>query len=65
MSERLCGSCWYFVSARSCYDKPIWGHCTWPIQHGHEEEAGPNGQFTWADNTCEDYRARQEAITRG
>ena len=59
MSEQSCGNCWYFVSARSCYDQPIWGHCTRPTPPD-DEEAGPKGRFTWTDDTCEHFRARQE-----
>ena len=59
MSEKSCGNCWYFASSRSCYDQPIWGHCTWPAPDD-DEKAGPNGRFTWTDDTCEHFRARQE-----
>ena len=63
MSERTCGNCYHFSSARSCYDKPTWGHCTWPTDDA-EDTVGPDGRFTWADDTCEHYEARQQIIAQ-
>ena len=63
MNSQSCGKCRYFATSRSCYDQPIWGHCTWPVQDD-EEYTSPNGRFTWTDDTCEHFTARHEVIAQ-
>ena len=58
MDQPRCEVCRYFASAYTCIEKPTWGHCMWS---GHKNRSGQGtGLFTWADDSCVNYRVRQE-----
>jgi hypothetical protein len=59
MDKPQCEACRYFASAYTCIEKPTWGHCTWS-GHGDHGDLQGTGLFTWADDCCINYRARQE-----
>ena len=58
MMERQCGRCRFFSAARSCMEKPTWGHCLYGVHEGGDcTEA--EGRFTWANKTCEHFKVRE------
>jgi hypothetical protein len=64
MTDQRCKACQYFSPARTCIEKPDWGHCTWAT--GIDANQGKvAGLFTWADDTCQHFvRRRQSALHR-
>jgi hypothetical protein len=63
MDESRCATCRYFASAYTCMEKPTWGHCMWSGYRNRRDNQGA-GLFTWADDSCVNYRARQEEPAR-
>ena len=63
MSELRCEWCQYFAPAYTCIEKPTWGHCMWSGFSGRRAKQN-NGLFTWADDTCMNYLAKQEEPAR-
>ncbi|HNY77309.1 MAG: hypothetical protein RBS72_02385 [Sedimentisphaerales bacterium] len=60
MIEQRCELCRYFSPARTCIEKPTWGHCTWAIPTDADSD-GMAGLFTWADDTCQHFVMRRES----
>jgi hypothetical protein len=64
MDDQKCERCRYFASAYTCMEKPTWGHCMWAGFRNRANKQG-SGLFTWADDSCTNYRAKQtETVTR-
>jgi hypothetical protein len=63
MSEPRCDLCHYFAPAYTCMDKPAWGHCMWPACSGRFGKKG-RALFTWADDRCANYRAKQRIAAK-
>lgn len=63
MVDQQCEGCRYFSPARTCIEKPTWGHCTWAT--GTDADQGRmEGLFTWADDTCPHFVRRRQSLLR-
>ncbi|MBM4024380.1 MAG: hypothetical protein FJ280_03100 [Planctomycetes bacterium] len=65
MTGQLCSACEHFAPAHTCIERPTWGHCMKLIG----AKPGWSTQklrpfFTWADNRCDDFQARQAPVVR-
>jgi hypothetical protein len=59
MNDAKCERCEFFASAYTCMDKPAWGHCMW-AGFRNRGNAQSSGLFTWADDSCVNFRAKHE-----
>ena len=65
MTQRLCVACEFFAAAHTCIEKPTWGYCRRLLKLRLELGAGKlRPTFTWADNHCDDFQARQSSSVR-
>jgi hypothetical protein len=66
MTQRRCGACEFFRPARTCMEKPTWGHCMKLVKIKPDWSVGKlRPLFTWADNHCDDYRTPQASSVHG
>jgi len=49
--------------ARTCIEKPTWGHCTWATGT-NPDQGRMEGLFTWADDTCPHFVMRRQSLLR-
>jgi hypothetical protein len=60
MTRQFCAACEFFAPAESRTEKRLWGHCLRLVKGNISGSAGkPRRLFTWVDNHCEDFQARQ------
>ncbi len=59
-TDQRCEICRYFLAARTCIEKPTWGHCTWATSLNADQHR-PKGLFTWADDMCSHFVMRRES----
>jgi len=64
MNERICVRCRHFSPARTCMEKPTWGHCMWSVPEG-KDETERQGRFAWAEAVCEHFASRRTATAPG
>ena len=66
MTQRVCETCEFFAPARTCFEKPTWGHCQRLVQAKQEPNVPAlRPFFTWADNHCDDFQVRpSSAVSR-
>jgi len=65
MTERSCECCDFFSPSLTFVRKPTWGYCTRPVGGcDGASEGKAQARFTWADNTCDDFKLRAQSVAR-
>ena len=58
--ERICKHCEHFILSKSPLIRDEWGECIKPGVSVKRHNDRVEGDFTWADGTCEDFSPKKE-----
>lgn len=62
--ENTCKNCEYFALMCPAGDECLWGVCKKPVTNTEEINSKKEVVFKWTEETCSDFKSRQEAKSR-
>jgi hypothetical protein len=58
--KKLCNNCEFFVSSKSPLIRDEWGECIKPGTKIKRLHGQIQGDFSWADGTCNDFTSKKD-----
>ena len=59
--EKACKNCEYFTQVSMGSGKYLWGDCRKPASGLEQIKGNIEAVFKWGDNTCPDFKPKQES----